>query len=278
VICHRVKSSVARSFVQNVLPITIVGSLLIAPPGAFGQHLAGGRSGGFSGVHVGGFSGGGFQRNFSAPRSFGGFSGPAPRAFSFAPRMNWTAPRYGFAPQRQAFAGYRPTYGTENRGADHRVRYRRPYPGYVYGGYPYVYANSWELLPWDIGYPDFTGYEDDNEPPEQNNSAQPSGEDGQQPPQEDEGYRSEYVSVPYQSPANHAATSAPASVEPQLTLIFKDGHTQEIRNYVVTPQEVIIMDDAASGRIPRISLSDLNLPATEQAAQGVGLDFSPPST
>jgi hypothetical protein len=38
------------------------------------------------------------------------------------------------------------------------------------------------------------------------------------------------------------------------------------------------MDDAASGREPRISLSELDLPATEQAARQNGLDFSPPST
>jgi hypothetical protein len=46
---------------------------------------------------------------------------------------------------------------------------------------------------------------------------------------------------------------------------------------VLTSAEVIVMDDAASGRIPRISLSDLNLPATEQTARQAGLDFSPPS-
>jgi hypothetical protein len=89
-----------------------------------------------------------------------------------------------------------------------------------------------------------------------------------------EGYRPEYVPAPYQSPV--ASASSP-HIEPQLTLIFKDNHTQKIRNYVLTSKEVIVMDDADSGRIPRISLSDLNLPVTEQAAQRAGLDFSPPS-
>ena len=48
--------------------------------------------------------------------------------------------------------------------------------------------------------------------------------------------------------------------------------------HVLTPIEIIIMDDAASRRVPRISLSELKLPATEQMAQEAGLDFSPPST
>jgi hypothetical protein len=38
------------------------------------------------------------------------------------------------------------------------------------------------------------------------------------------------------------------------------------------------MDAAASGQVSRIALSELNLPATEQAARKDGLDFSPPAT
>ncbi len=273
--CDRVKKRAARMFVRYVFPLVIPGLLLAVPPGALGQHLAGGHSGGFSGAHVGGFSGEGFRGGFSAPPVSRGFSSPTPRVFNTAPRMNWAAPRFNPLSQRNAYAGYRPTYGG-NRGGDHR--YRRPYRGHVYGGYPYLYANSWELLPWDIGYPDFTGYGDDNETSEQDNAqVQPSGNPEQLSPQEGEGYRPEYAPAPYQSAANQVATSVSPHIEPQLMLIFKDGHTQEIRNYVLTSKEVIVMDDAASGRIPRISLADLNLPATEKAAQGAGLDFSPPS-
>ncbi|HZP04615.1 MAG TPA: hypothetical protein VFB43_06930 [Terracidiphilus sp.] len=72
------------------------------------------------------------------------------------------------------------------------------------------------------------------------------------------------------------AASAPRE-EPELTLVFKDGHTQNIRNYVLTPNDIIVMDDAASGRIPRIQLAELDLPATKRAAQRDGLDFSPPT-
>ena len=139
--------------------------------------------------------------------------------------------------------------------------------------------SSWDLLPWDLGYPDFTGYGDDDNTAGSNQAqTQPAYEEPHQPPQEDHGYRAEYTPAPYQSPASQPALSIPPHDEPRLTLIFKDGHTQAIRNYVLTSHDVIVMDDAASGRVPRIALSDLNLPATEQTARKDGLDFSPPVT
>src|ERR1019366_10742166 len=89
------------------------------------------------------------------------------------------------------------------------------------------------------------------------------------------GYRQDYAPPPYKTTAAPEPPS-PMAPEPQLTLIFRDGHTQTIRNYMLTPITLIVMDQAASGREPRIPLSELNLPATEQAAQQAGLDFSPP--
>jgi hypothetical protein len=62
-----------------------------------------------------------------------------------------------------------------------------------------------------------------------------------------------------------------------LTLIFSDGHQQAIRNYVLTSDTLIVLDQAASGYQQRIPLAALNLSATEQAAQQAGLDFSPPA-
>ena len=94
--------------------------------------------------------------------------------------------------------------------------------------------NSWELLPWDLGYPDFTGYGDDNGAAASNNAQlQSSDEEQQQPPQEDEGFRPDDALAPYQS-------STPPCEEPKLTLIFKDGHTLAIRNYVLTPKEILV--------------------------------------
>lgn len=281
-----------QSLVRRIFSTAILAALLTMMPRSFSQHLSGGHPGGFGGGHLGGFSGGhlgafnggGFHGGFSAPSYFGRFPGQVPRGFGAVPRKNWTASRYNFVPRQNSYASYRSPNGAGNRGGwtrpgrDHNLRYRRPYTGSGYGSYPYLYSNSWELLPWDIGYPDYTGYDEDYESTQSNNGqVQPSGEEQQQQQPKSEGYRPEYVPAPYESSANRTAPSPPPRNEPQLTLIFKDGHTQTIRNYVLTPSEVIVMDDASSGRIPRISLSELNLPATEKAANQAGLDFSPPS-
>jgi hypothetical protein len=277
-------------------PIAMLGALLAFDAVLMGQHFAGGHSGGFSGshgsgfsgahgsgfsgAHASGFSGGGFHGGFSAPGSFRGSPRPAPRPYGPAPRVNWNAPRLTFAPQRPTFPGYRPAYGAwnrdENREGDHRGRDRGGDRIFLYSGYPYLYANSWELLPWDLGYPDFTGYggDDDNSRPAYT-QAEPSGDEQQEPPEGP--YQPDYPRAPYESPTNQAAVPSPPHNEPELVLIFKDGHTQNIRNYVLTPGDVIVMDDAASGRTPRIPLSDLNLPATQKAAEQAGLEFSPPS-
>ncbi len=267
---------------RRVFPVAVLSFLLTLAPASFAQDGGGGHSGGFSGGHAGGFAGGGFRGGFSAPRSFSGFSGYGSRSFGAAPRMTWTAPRYSFAPRSGAYSGYRPSYGAANsRGWDHR--YRAPYRGYGYGAYGYgsgyPYANSWEVLPWDLGYPDFTGYGDDEGSQAQ---AQPTDQVQQAPPPDydyavapGEGYRQDYNPGPYQP---QTASPTPLKSEPQLTLVFRDGHTQAIRNYVLTPSDVVVMDDAASGREPRIPLSELNLPATQQAAQQAGLDFTPPAS
>ena len=277
-----------------------------------GGFAGGGYHGGFSGASgFRGFSGGAPRAfsaaprmNWNAPRygfapQRGGYAGYRP-AYGLGPQRGGETgyrPAYGVAPERGGETGYRPAYRGENRGGDRRGgdrrdRYRRRYRGYDYGGYPYLYANSWELLPGDLGYSDFTGYGDDSDSSEPNNAQnnaqvepnnaqeEPSGEEPQGPPEPPEsGWNGpEYAPAPYPPPVNQAAAATPPSGEPELTLIFKDGHRENIRNYVLTSKEVIVMDDAASGHIPRIALSDLNLAATEKAAQQAGLDFSPPAT
>jgi hypothetical protein len=251
---------------RRMFPVAMLSALLLIFPSAFSQR--GGHAGGFGGSHAGGSVGHSFG-GFSGG-SFGRSSGFSARGFSTAPRMSFGTPGRGFMP------AYRTPYlgSTAARRPDGRsgFRYRSPYRGYgVYSGYPY-YANSWELLPWDLGYPDFTGYGDND-----------SESDGAQQPAEsvappDDGYRPDYGEPAYQG-YQESSTSIPDSVaaEPQLTLIFNDGHQEAIRNYVLTSDTVVVLDQAASGRQQRIPLTSLNLPATEQAAQQAGLDFSPPA-
>ena len=268
---------------RRVLPVAILCGLLAAAPAAVAQRGGAGHSA----AHAGGFSGG-FRGGFSAPRSFGGFSGArfpgfAQRGLSMAPRMIWTVPRSSAAPGY--YSASRPAYGADRRGSNRggRYPYRPPYRGassYAVYAYP-SYANSWELLPWDLGYPDFTGYGDDSAAYQPSDQPEPQPQPQYVPQPEyvappDQGYAQDYP-PPYPMAAPAAPPTAIAS-QPQLTLIFEDGHTQTIRNYMLTSSAVIVMDQAASGREMRIPLSQLNLAATEQAARQDGLDFSPPAS
>jgi hypothetical protein len=251
---------------RPTLQVAFLSALLVSATSAFAQR--GGHAGGFSGGHVGG-SVGHFGGGFSGG-SFGHSSGFAPRSFTSGPRFTSIAPTHAFVPS------YRPPYRgpvvDRRREGDHYGRYRSPYRGY--GGYPYIYANSWQLLPWDLGYSDYGGYNDYD-----------SGPDAAQQPMatvapENDGYRPDYGDPGYAQPMYQDAPSiAGNSVadEPELTLVFADGHRESIRNYVLTSNAVIVLDQAASGHQQHIPLATLDLNATEEAAQQAGLDFTPPA-
>jgi len=271
---------------RRALPVALLSVLLVVFPSAFAQR--GGSSGGHGGGFGGHSFGGGSIGHFSAPA----FSGPGQmpgfptHSFGTAPRMTFTAPARAFYPPTASPSmNYRDrgwNGGGGNRGRNDGGRYRAPYRGYGYGGYagyPY-YVNSWELLPSYLDESDFSG---DDSADQQ--AQQPAAEAGAP---EDNGYRPGYEEPPdgaYGPPPEGYAAGAyappppgrPVFPEPQLTLIFKDGHQETIQNYALTPETVIVMDQPSSGRQQRIPLADLNLPATEQAAQQAGLDFSPPS-
>jgi hypothetical protein len=259
--------SVATSGLRLPGLIALAGFLSIAPA-AIAQR-GGGHAGGFGGGHGGGFSGGfsshsfgGFSGSTGRPSSFGSFGG---RGYSYSPRITWPSPARSYAP------AYRPGYGIADRsrsGGYNRDRYRSPYRGY---GYAYAPGLSWGVLPWELGYSDFYGYGDSSWVGQPDSAgAQDSGYDAG--PQED--YRPAYGEAPYAGAP--VSASAPVADEPALTLIFSDGHQQSIRNYALTSNYLLVLDNAGSGRQQRIPLSALNLPATEQAAQSAGLDFTPP--
>lgn len=267
--------SVATSGLKLASCLALAGCVALAPA-ALAQRGGGHAGGGFGGGHAGGISGGfsghSFGGGFSS-HSFGGvysgrsssFGAFGSRGYSYAPRMTWPAPARGFA------SAARPGYGIADRsrsGGYNRDRYRSPYRGYGNG---YYAGGSWGVLPWELGYPDFYGYDNGSWVGQSDDAApqQDAGYDGG--PQEE--YRPGYGESG--EPAR-AFGSAPIADEPALTLIFNDGHQQSIRNYALTSNYLLVLDDAGSGRQQRIPLADLNLPATQHAAQSAGLDFAPP--
>lgn len=269
-------------------------SCVALAPAAQAQH-GGGHAGGFGGGHAGGFGGsfgghsfgggfsghsfGGSVGSFGRSPSFGSFGSRGnfgsygSRGYSYGSRMTWRAPARGFATPT------RPGYGIADRsrnGGYGRDRYRSAYRGSGYG-YP---GNSWYVLPWELGYPDFYGYDNgswvgqsDEAAPQQDQSYQDPGYDAA--PQGD--YRPPYGDASAGSWAGRApAAQSQVADEPALTLVFNDGHQQSIRNYALTSNYLLVLDDTGAGRAQRIPLSEVNLPATQQAAQSAGLDFTPP--
>lgn len=202
-------------------------------------------------------------------------------------------PRSVVVPGRGVFPGtgtpdYASSWGIAHQAGHERDRDRHRSGRHGYAGVP-IY-DSWALMPWDYGYLESSGY-----PGEESGAAaaEPAAQAGEYPPVQPEEHRPAYPVVerevaPPRAPAEPAVlpaavappATAPATTalagEPTLTLVFKDGHRQSVRNYALTGSSVIVLDNAASGRQQRIPLTELNVAATEQAAEAAGLDFSPP--
>lgn len=73
-----------------------------------------------------------------------------------------------------------------------------------------------------------------------------------------------------------AATKAPEpsiAVQPTTILIFKDGHKQEVSNYAIVGTNLF---DLTPGHRLKITLSDLDVVATQKANDDQGIDFKLP--
>jgi hypothetical protein len=260
----------------------LVGSLLaglVATPSAEAQR--GGSAG-----HAGGFSA---SHSFapSAPRMSGGFGSPAhfssgpalaPRNFNAPPRYNWSVPPrsqnrmpYGNWRNPPGYSGY---HHPSNPYPSHG--YRQPYR-------PYYYANSTYLVPgllnsyWD--YP--SGYDmQDNYAGDQSAQASQAGDNGNYGPETAPNDSEQAPGMTYQAQQD-VPPPPPGVPEPlpqaAITLVFKDGHSQQVHNYAVTKTTLYVLDDAASGRRPEIPLDTIDVAATVRTNQESGLDFSVPA-
>lgn len=264
--------------------------------GGGGFHSSPGFSGGFgSGRGIG----------FAAPRAnfptnFGG-----PPRLSIPSRSFSSYPRAGFgrgfgagygANYRAGYPGGRAAYGQRSP----QMAGRRPYPGrgswgggkspwgrppgrYVYRR-PYFYSNATYLTyPWLSYWPYFgNDYDDwdegdysdqggaDTQSSDVENGGYANG--GYAPDQAPEPEQPGYAPPEYPSPA-----AAAPSPEPAVTLVFKDGHSQQIRNYAATRTTLFLLDNASSGRTPQIPLDEIDVAATERVNREAGLNFSLPA-
>jgi hypothetical protein len=134
--------------------------------------------------------------------------------------------------------------------------------------------NSYWDSPDDFYANDGTPYSN-QQPIQDNNYFQPdptpdygSGDQGQRSRQGPE-YRSKDVPPP-----------PPAASEPlplaAVTLIFKDGHSQQIHNYAMTRTKIYVLDGTAAGRTWEIPLNTIDLQATEETNRQAGVAFNVP--
>jgi hypothetical protein len=241
---------------------------LVVAPGWAQRAVPSGHAGGFSMPH-----------GFTAPRVSGGFSsGTHVSSPPVMPRPNFTAPpQYRLTMPGRYRAG-QPFYpgNNGNRNSppppdwhgkrpyhDHGSRYRQSYV-------PYFYARSTYLVPgllnsyWDYPYDSYSDEQSGSYPAQgqaedtsTNSSADPAPYEPQQMPD---------VPPPPPAPAEPLPRAA-------VTLVFKDGHSQQIHNYAMTKTTVYVLDDVASGRRPEIPIDRIDLLATEQANREAGVDF-----
>lgn len=247
---------------RPLLTLSLVLGLLVAPAAAQ-RAVPARRTGGFSA-----------PRGFVPPRMSGGFGSGS--HFSRAPMMperNFSAPQYRwnmagrslYMPNRSRYSPPPPDW---RRGHRHyyRNRYRQPY-------IPYFYANSTYLVPgllnsyWD--YPDM--WDSDDQTSQTNQTQAENNSDNYAQPEPAPYQPQQAQDVPPPPPAPFDPTPQAA-----ITLVYKDGHSQQIHNYAMTKTTLYVLDDAASGRRPQIALDQIDLPATEKANRESGVDFVAP--
>ncbi len=177
-------------------------------------------------------------------------------------------PNTGFGNRFHNGAGFNHGAGFNRTG-----RYRR-------GGY--AYAAPYYYIPLgDYGY-DYVGGPDTSAPPDVYSGPPPSANESTlhiiveqapaqsyRPPAEDT--RVEAAPPPPEAREQSAAQDAKPR-EPTV-LVFRDGHRQEVGNYAIMGQTVYVLDD----RTRKISLADLDVPATVKANDDRGMEFKVPA-
>lgn len=167
-------------------------------------------------------------------------------------------------------SGGAPSTGARGNG-HHHSRFQNGYGSYSYGGYGYGYGTPIEL-PYDSEYDQMEGRGTfDQQQPQQapDNRVGPTVF-------EYNGRASDVGNGPIEQRAA-ARESGEAAPQPQSTntptvLVFRDGHQQEVANYAIAGNKLIVLGD----KTERIQLSDLDLSATAKANEDRGVDFKMP--
>jgi hypothetical protein len=200
----------------------------------------------------------------------------------------------GFVSHGAGFRGPGPAHfghsGTSFHGSFHSgFRHRgdgwhahiRTYPYYWGWGYPYSYGgyyspfwwNWWDdsssSAPWD----DYAAQQSTRQVDELSQQVQDLREQ-----QREQEYRQSASAAPAPPPpsAPRASTPTEAKSNNDMTtvLVFLDRHIQEVKNYAIANEKVLVFDDHRTKKIP---LADIDLAATMKLNDERGVDFEVPN-
>ena len=86
--------------------------------------------------------------------------------------------------------------------------------------------------------------------------------------------RSEVDQLRAQQEAQSAAAANP-QIHAETVLVYKDGHTEQVRDYAIVGRTLWVFNEA---RARKIALSELDLPATKRDNEDRGVEFVVPSS
>lgn len=243
-----------RPLLITAFVLLVISLPVYAQRGGGGHASVGGHAGGFA---SGGFASHGFASHSSGTRAFSGArSSSGFGARSFTPRSSFRQPLSSRSFNRRF---NRPGVGVRIRSFGNRCF------GYGCGlgyGYPYLGGGVDPYWWWDSGSYD----QDQQDQTGLANEMNQQSLDEQRMRQQDDQDAYARSAPPPLHQAEH--TEAP----PATVLVFRDQHKQEVQNYAIVGQTLWIFGQ----RTEKISLSDLDLPATTKTNDERGVDFRVP--
>ena len=135
-----------------------------------------------------------------------------------------------------------------------------PYPYYAGYGYPLFYDPPDSPSPYDAAAP----YYQLNQ--QQTNEINRLSDEVERLRDEQESRRSEQVPPPQ-------ASNRQSAPELPTVLVFRDGHKQEVVNYAIVGQTLWILGE---DKATKVSVADLDVPATTKVNDEHGVDFRLP--
>ena len=139
--------------------------------------------------------------------------------------------------------------------------------------FPYRTAWWYSYPAWSYGYP---GWYDSSSYPAANYSPSDSGDSEriEQQQAEIDRLHDEIAELREQRDTRAAAPRPPAESESQPTeFVFRDKHTEEVKNYAIVGESLWVLN---AGRARRIPLSELDVAATKKANEDRGVEFKTP--